>query len=128
MELCSFTLKDAIRKFNQELNQKPSEIMPPVGYFISSELFFEFLESCDYLHRQNIIHRDLKPTNILITNGLIRRFIKLADFGLATMHEIDEQSHTKYLGTPLYTAPEVSHSKHYDTKATIKKSSRNSIE
>jgi serine/threonine protein kinase len=67
--------------------------MTPLGYYISSELFIEILESVDYLHKQKVIHRDLKPTNVLITNG---RFVKIADFGLATIHEFERQSHTKY--------------------------------
>jgi serine/threonine-protein kinase ULK/ATG1/calcium-dependent protein kinase len=43
----------------------------------------------------------------------------LTDFGLATFHEFKEQSHTKYTGTPIYAAPEVMQSKHYDMKADI---------
>jgi len=93
--------------------------MTHLGYFTSSELFFEILESCDYLHKQNIIHRDLKPTNILITNGLNGRFIKLSDFGLATVHEFEGQSHIKYAETRVYTAPEILTSKCYNTKAGI---------
>jgi len=121
MELCSFTLKDAISKLNQELDQKTSKIMTPLGYFISSELFTEILECCDYLHKQNppIIHRDLKPANILITGGKSGKFIKVADFGLATIHKFDNQSHTKYKGTSDYRAPEVTKSRKYDMKADI---------
>jgi len=55
----------------------------------------------------------------LITSELNGRFKKLADFGLATIQESVEESHTKYTGTVSYRAFEVSHSKHYDTKADI---------
>jgi serine/threonine protein kinase len=121
MEFCLTTLRDVINKLNNELNQYRSEVMTPLGYYISSQLFEEILESVDYLHKQNppIIHRDLKPNNILITDGTNGRFVKIADFGLATFHEFAGQSHTKYKGTIRYAAPEVMSSSEYDTKADI---------
>jgi serine/threonine protein kinase len=119
MEFCLMTLKEVIKKLNEELIQKRNQVMTPLGYYISSELFKEILESVDYLHKQNVIHRDLKPNNILITNGMNGRFIKIADFGLATIHEFDGQYHTKYRGTIRYAAPEVMSSRRYDTKADI---------
>ncbi len=95
--------------------------MTPIGYYIASELLVEILESVDYLHSQkpSIIHRDLKPKNILITQGLNDRFVKIADFGLATIHEFEEQSHTEGTGTLKYMAPEVVKYRKYDTKADI---------
>ena len=119
MELCLNTLKQIIEKVNKELNQKLSQVMTPLGYCIASELFTEILESVDYLHKQKVIHRDLKPNNILITDGMNGRFVKIADFGLATIHEFDGQSHTKYKGTVRYAASEVMSSRKYDTKADI---------
>jgi serine/threonine protein kinase len=119
MELCLMSLKEVMKKLNNELNQKRSEVMKPLGYYIASELSIEILESVDYLHKQKVIHRDLKPNNILITDGMNGRFIKIADFGLATFHEFDGQSHTKYKGTVRYAAPEVMSSRKYDTKADI---------
>jgi serine/threonine protein kinase len=119
MELCLMSLRDVITRLNNELNRKVSEVMTPLGYYISSELFEEILESVDYLHKQKVIHRDLKPNNILITDGMNGRFVKIADFGLATIHEFDRQYHTKYKGTIKYAAPEVNSSRKYDTKADI---------
>jgi thiamine kinase-like enzyme len=119
MEFCLMTLKEVMKKLNNELNQKRSEVMTPLGYYIASELSIEILESVDYLHKQKVIHRDLKPNNILITDGMNGRFVKIADFGLATFHEFNGQSHTKYKGTVRYAAPEVMSSRKYDTKADI---------
>jgi serine/threonine protein kinase len=81
----------------------------------------EILESVDYLHKQNppIIHRDLKPSNILISFGINGRFAKLADFGLAKLHEFDEQSHTKGVGTFKYMAIEIKEGKKYNTKSDV---------
>jgi serine/threonine protein kinase len=119
MELCLMTLKEAMNKINDELKQKLSGIMSSIGYYISSELFKEILESVDYLHKQKVIHRDLKPTNILITGGMNGRFVKLADFGIATIHEFDDHTHTKYKGTTNYRAPEVERTRKYDMKADV---------
>jgi alpha-tubulin suppressor-like RCC1 family protein len=121
MELCSDTLKQTLFRIKEESNQKLNELLSPIDYFIASELFIEILESVNYLHKQNpqIIHRDLKPTNILITNGLNGRFVKIADFGLATLHKHDDESHSQLAGTLKYMAPEVLTTRKYDTKADI---------
>jgi serine/threonine protein kinase len=119
MEFCLMTLRDVINKLNNELTQYRSEVMTPLGYYISSQLFEEILESVDYLHKQNVIHRDLKPNNILITDGMNGRFVKLSDYGLATIHEFFGHSCTKYEEKERYVAPEVMSSKKYDTKADI---------
>ncbi len=119
IELCYKTLKDIIIQMNEELNHRLHELLTPLGYYISSEIFIELLECVNYLHKQNIIHRDLKPSNILITLGNYGRFVKLGDFGLATVHDFEGQSHSKYMGTWIYTTPEVTYSKYYDFKADI---------
>ena len=98
MELCSKTLNEVMQILNKELNQKSNEVMCPLGYYISSEIFIEILESVDYLHKQSVIHRDLKPENILLTDGQNGRFIKIADFGLSVFHDYVSQSHTKDCG------------------------------
>ncbi|CAG2166780.1 unnamed protein product [Oppiella nova] len=80
-----------------------------------------------YLHELNpqIIHRDLKPENILIAkyvrNG---RFVKLCDFGLATVHNKrihnrTTQKHTSDVGDIRYMAPEVTQGQKYNHKSDI---------
>jgi hypothetical protein len=116
MELCLKTLKDII-----EENKQKNDNMTRINYYILSELLIEILESVNFLHKQNppIIHRDLKPSNILINFGNNGRFAKLGDFGLAKLHESDQQSHTKGVGTEDYSAPETSTSKYYNTKVDV---------
>jgi serine/threonine protein kinase len=120
MDLCLFTLRDAMNKVNEELSIKNREPLNPIGYYIACELFIEILQSIDFLHKQSpaIIHRDLKPQNILVTNGSNGRYIKISDFGIATAHS-GEQSHTQLVGTRKYMAPEVWNGRKYDTKADI---------
>jgi serine/threonine-protein kinase len=74
------------------------------------------------MHKQNppIIHRDLKPSNILLLiENQNSRLVKLSDFGISTLHEFDDQSHTEGTGTVKYTAVEVTGSKKYNTKADV---------
>jgi serine/threonine protein kinase len=121
MELCSSTLKEVIFKKKQEFNRNGREAMNITEFYISNELFKEIVEGINYLHNLEtpIIHRDLKPQNLLITSGINGRFIKIADFGLATFHDSNEQSHTKNMGTVKYCALEVQNGRNYNTKADI---------
>ncbi len=121
MELCFNTLKAIMEQKQNDFKRKRFEVMTPLEYYISSELFEETLEAVNYLHslKPPIIHRDLKPNNILITDGTNGRFVKIADFGLATFHKFDEQTHTEGLGNARYVAPEVSSGRNYDMKADI---------
>lgn len=76
------------------------------------------------LHSKGIIHRDLKPQNILLsfTGGKksnpnnIR--IKIADFGFARYLQNNMMAAT-LCGSPMYMAPEVIMSQHYDAKADL---------
>ncbi len=121
MELCFNTLKAIMKQKQNDFKRKRFEVMTALEYYISSELFKEILEAVNYLHSLEppIIHRDLKPNNILITEGLNGRFVKIADFGLATFHKFDEQTHTEGLGNARYVAQEVLNGGNYDMKADI---------
>ena len=63
-------------------------------------------------HDQGIIHRDLKPENIfLITRGGDPDFVKVLDFGLAKLVQVEEKVDHKtraglVMGTPYYMSPE----------------------
>jgi serine/threonine protein kinase len=56
---------------------------------------------------------------ILVSDGINGRFVKLADFDLSVIHEFNDQSHTRGSGTFNYMAPEVMRTRKYDTKADI---------
>ncbi|XP_054161077.1 uncharacterized protein LOC128959161 [Oppia nitens] len=123
MEYCLMSLKEAIKLKAQVFNRQSSdEPMDCMEYYITCEILLEVLECVRYLHELNppVIHRDLKPDNILIANnGRNRRFIKLCDLGLITVHEMVSQSHTAGVGSPKYMAPEVISGRKYDTKADV---------
>ena len=60
-------------------------------------------------HQQGVIHRDLKPENIMLQNVGDEQYVKLIDFGIATVCEMtgaDEGRTTEIIGTRNYLAPE----------------------
>lgn len=120
MEYCPLTLKDVISNFYQ-VSVSNSNDNFQLKRYIACELLYEILQGVSYLHEneKKIIHRDLKPENILISYGESGKFIKIADFGQATYHNFDNQSHTMNRGTDGYRAPEVKMNKKYDTRADL---------
>ncbi|KAG9248051.1 hypothetical protein BJ878DRAFT_476836 [Calycina marina] len=66
--------------------------------------FRQMLSAVGYCHSFNICHRDLKPENILLTNDLT---IKIADFGMAALHQGPEYKLKTSCGSPHYAAPEL---------------------
>ncbi|XP_011676912.2 serine/threonine-protein kinase unc-51 isoform X2 [Strongylocentrotus purpuratus] len=77
------------------------------------------------IHEKGIIHRDLKPQNLLLSHNSKHKVphpneihLKIADFGFARFLEGDMMAAT-LCGSPLYMAPEVITSQHYDAKADL---------
>ncbi|XP_025951093.2 serine/threonine-protein kinase ULK1 isoform X2 [Dromaius novaehollandiae] len=76
------------------------------------------------LHSKGIIHRDLKPQNILLSYAGGKKSnpnnirIKIADFGFARYLQNNMMAAT-LCGSPMYMAPEVIMSQHYDAKADL---------
>jgi serine/threonine protein kinase len=108
-----------IKQFSNELQENASKTMKTLCYYICCELLTELIECLNYLHKRNMIHMNLKLSNILITNGINGRFVKLMDFDLSINHEFYNLSHTQNLETNKYMAPEVLISQKYDVKADI---------
>lgn len=67
-------------------------------------IYQKILRALAYSHRNKVVHHDIKPGNILVRKNLSP---VLCDFGLATFHQQESQSHSNFkFGTPLYMAPE----------------------
>lgn len=66
--------------------------------------FRQILSAVGYCHSFNICHRDLKPENILLTRG---GDIKIADFGMAALHQSPDHKLKTSCGSPHYAAPEL---------------------
>src|SRR5437588_1799456 len=48
-------------------------------------LFTALVQAVAYIHRRGVIHRDLKPTNILLDREDGELYVRLIDFGIATL-------------------------------------------
>jgi serine/threonine protein kinase len=60
-------------------------------------------------HREGVIHRDLKPENIMLQIVDDEEYVKLIDFGIATIYEAPDGADcrtTEVVGTRSYVAPE----------------------
>lgn len=118
MELCGISLKTYL----EERNSKVSNLFE-LNLKKELNIFKQILFGVKFIHENNIIHRDLKPSNILFS--LNEKFVKIADFGLAThLHMLQKinnnsinhhstvtsisptSSLTIGLGTSVYAAPE----------------------
>ncbi|VUC32318.1 unnamed protein product [Clonostachys rosea] len=72
--------------------------------------FRQMISAITYCHSFNICHRDLKPENILISKDLQ---IKIADFGMAALHQTDTHHLATACGSPHYAAPELLKNRQY---------------
>jgi serine/threonine-protein kinase len=88
------------------------------------------LQACAALqeaHDKGIVHRDLKPENIfLCTQGGIKDFVKVLDFGLAKVTEREMRPGSMILtqegmvfGTPEFMSPEQAQGKILDARSDI---------
>ncbi len=121
MDFCEQSLDEFLTKM-EKIEFEETEFSSHLKYYISSAILNEILEGVNYLHKQNppIIHRDLCPDNILMkveAHGPV--VVKIADFGLVTIHKYAEQLHKPDVGHIRYIAPEVGDGGNYNTKADI---------
>lgn len=88
-----------------------------------------FIQTCAGLahaHKQGVIHQDLKPSNLMLVKhrGEIS-FVKIVDFGIAKLVQLDELAllppgGTKLIiGSPLYMSPEQCRGENLDPRSDI---------
>ena len=68
------------------------------------KFFRQMMSAIGFCHSLNICHRDLKPENILMTSS---GDIKIADFGMAAIHQAPGWKLKTACGSPHYAAPEL---------------------
>ncbi|KAL3984781.1 Protein kinase domain family protein [Acanthocheilonema viteae] len=93
LELCP-------RRSLMELHKRRKYVTEPESRYFTKQI----VEACEYLHTNKIIHRDLKLGNLFLNEDME---IKVGDFGLATVVEVDGQRKKTLCGTPNYIAPEM---------------------
>jgi serine/threonine protein kinase len=80
----------------------PSRRMLPLPR--TFEIITQVLDGLACAHADKIIHQDIKPANILIDTRTQRPLI--ADFGIARTAKAQYRLNGKFLGSPMYCAPE----------------------
>jgi len=67
----------------------------------------QICEGLTAAHEAGVVHRDLKPENILLAAGPSGPSVKIIDFGIAKLADLEGMTATRIiLGTPQYMAPE----------------------
>ena len=90
-------------------------------------IMIQVCSALEEAHQAGIVHRDLKPENVFITTqGGIRDFPKVLDFGLAKVTERQMRPGSMVLtqqgmvfGTPEFMSPEQAHGKTLDARSDI---------
>lgn len=87
------------------------QTMPPEGFKQDeravvgwlTKYFFPVLHGMESVHALGVVHRDMKPENVLIDEDIP----KIADFGLAGGHQLDDITRSYHIiGTPPYMPEE----------------------
>jgi len=79
----------------------PDTLLPPR---LVLELGAQMADALDYAHGQNVIHRDIKPGNIMYDS--VSGDLKITDFGIARLIDVNRTRTGVVLGTPSFMAPE----------------------
>ena len=70
-------------------------------------ILIQISEALAEAHSKGIIHRDIKPQNIMVgPRGMAKDFVKVLDFGLATVLDSRSSQQERVAGTLRYMAPE----------------------
>lgn len=82
----------------------------PLPLAEARQLFVPLVQAVSYIHRRGVVHRDLKPTNIMLDTEDNEVYVRLIDFGIASLQgqtaspPLTMAGHE--MGTVAYMAPE----------------------
>ncbi|MBN2366899.1 MAG: protein kinase [Calditrichaeota bacterium] len=105
----------------QSLDQMLQRGLLPIPQ--ATEFMIAISDALSVAHRKNIIHRDIKPGNIMVTSQTSHyggENIKLLDFGLARIKQLDKNTLTGTIeGTLAYMSPEQAQGEAVDHRTDI---------
>ncbi|MEM1008288.1 MAG: serine/threonine-protein kinase, partial [Myxococcota bacterium] len=69
-------------------------------------------------HQRGIVHRDLKPSNIFLLDRFSREVVKILDFGIAKVLQVEEEEGItmtgQIVGSPRFMSPEQARGRHHE--------------
>lgn len=94
----------------------------PLTQGAAAEITRQVCAALDEAHRLGIVHRDLKPENIVVQQTLQGPYVKVLDFGIASLADLTLRKLTQtggIVGTPHYMSPEHCLGEELDGRADV---------
>ena len=92
----------SLRELMAERGRKYPAVKRIVGFMT------QLCEALEAAHAKGVVHRDLKPDNVFVVKRNGADFVKVLDFGVAKLRDLDHTATSAgmILGTPHYMSPE----------------------
>jgi serine/threonine-protein kinase len=94
----------------------------PIPFGRVASILCQAMDAVDAAHKLNIIHRDLKPENVFLEQTGGDDFVKVLDFGVAKMLDLEDRTITTpglVPGTPEYMSPEQARGEPLDPRSDV---------
>jgi serine/threonine-protein kinase len=94
----------------------------PIPFGRVANILCRVMDAVEAAHELNIIHRDLKPENVFLDQSTGEDFVKVLDFGVAKMLDLEDRSITTpglVPGTPEYMSPEQARGEPLDSRSDV---------
>lgn len=82
----------------------------------ASFIVLQVLDALRSAHEVGVIHRDIKPANILV---MAAGRVKVADFGISRIENVELTNHESVIGTPGYMSPEQFEGRPVDARSDL---------